>query len=132
VVAAALGRRAPAGGRAILVQHYRDLLPLSLSLPRLRFWPGHAAIPVRELDVVSFTSPPTAGFCWWGSACNLWPSRIQRAYPVRGFRRVSERHALQFTILRLKAAKPVRLTPPDVSRVLTATNLRNDELLLQR
>ena len=132
VVAAVLGRGAPAGGRAILVQHYRDLLPLSLYMPGLRFWPGRAALPIRELDVVSFTSPPSAGFCWWGSACNLWPSQIQTSYPVAGFRPVSERHALQFTILRLTASRAVRLTPGAVARVLHTTRLRNDALLWQR
>jgi hypothetical protein len=131
VVASALGSRSPAGARAILVQHYRDLLPLSLYEPRLKFWPGRAHIPVRELDIVSFTSPPSAGFCWWGSACNLWPSRTQASYPVAGFRAVSQRHALQFTILRLEASRPVALTPAAVSEVLTATNFSNDELLIQ-
>ncbi|MBV9335191.1 MAG: glycosyltransferase family 39 protein [Solirubrobacterales bacterium] len=132
VVASALGPHAPAGGRAILVQHYRDLLPLSLYLPGLRFWPGHGAIPIRELDVVSFTAPPSAGFCWWGSACNLWPSRMQSSYPVAGLHPVWRRRALQFTILRLEAPRPVRLTPGAVARVLHTTSFRNDELLIQR
>jgi hypothetical protein len=122
----------PAGGRAILVQHYRDLLPLSLYMPGLQFWPGHASIPVRDLDVGSFTSPRSAGFCWWGSACNLWPSRMQSSYPVAGFRPVSERHVLQFTVLRLRSTGSARLTPAAVARVLNTTNFRNDELLIQR
>ncbi len=132
VVAGALGPRPPAGGRAILVQHYRDLLPLSLYEPGIAFWPGGRATRVRELDVVSFTSPASAGFCWWGSACNLWPSRMQASYPAAGFHAVSERHALQFTILRMVASRPVRLTPADVSKALTATNFSNDELLWQK
>jgi hypothetical protein len=131
VVARALGA-VPAGGRAILVQHYRDLLPLSLYQPGLKFWPGRAAIAVRELDVVSFTSPPSAGFCWWGSACNLWPSKMQPSYSIPGFRPVSERHVLQFTILRLESSAPVRLTGRAVARALTSTRFVNDELLLQR
>jgi mannosyltransferase len=132
VVAAALGSRAPAGGRAILVQHYRDLLPLSLYMPGVKFWSGRASIPVRELDVVSFTSPASAGFCWWGSACNLWPSRMQGSYPVAGFRLVSRRHVLQFSVLRLRSAGSAPLTPAAVARVLKTTSFRNDELLLQR
>ncbi len=136
VVAGALGGHAPAGGRAILVQHYRDLLPLSLYEPGLRSWPGRTAgragIRVRELDVVSFTSPRGAGFCWWGSACNLWPSRMQASYPVAGFHPVSERHALQFTILRMVSSRPVRLTSESVSRALQTTSFVNDELLIQR
>lgn len=132
VVASALGRSTPPGGRVILVQHYRDLLPLSLYMPRLAFWRGGGAVRVRELDVVSFTSPASAGFCWWGSACNLWPSRMQASYPVAGFHVVSLRHELQFSILRMVAPHPVRLTPAEISRVLSSTRLVNDELLTQR
>ncbi len=120
-----------ADGRAIVVQHYRDLLPLSLYLPRLRFvLPGRSA-RVRELDVVTFTSPQSAGFCWWGSACNLWPSRAQREYVIPGFREVSRRRIYQFTVVRLLAARPVRLTPASVARALTTTRYRNDEFLFQ-
>jgi mannosyltransferase len=131
VVAGALGR-APAGGRAILVQHYRDLLPLSLYVPGLKSWSGGAALRVREFDVVSFTSPPSSGFCWWGSACNLWPSRVQPSYPIPGFHFVSERRVLQFTVVRLVASHPVAVAPAEVARGLTATHFANDELLLQR
>jgi hypothetical protein len=130
VVAGALGH-APAGGRVILVQHYKDLLPLSLYMPDLKFWRGHQTQRVSELDVVSFTSPVSAGFCWWGSACNLWPSRMQASYPVAGFRVVSLRHELQFSILRMVASHPVTLTQAEISRVLTSTHLVNDELLSQ-
>lgn len=131
--ATASGSPAGAGSptRAILVQHYRDLLPLSLYLPGLSFMPRHGAT-VSELDVVSFTSPPSPGFCWWGSACNLWPSVMQATYPVPGFHQVSRRHALQFTVLRMVSSTPVRLTPAEVSRVLRTTRFRNDELLIQR
>jgi len=132
VVSAALGRHVPAGGRAILVQHYRDLLPLSLYQPNLRFWPGRRAIAVRELDVVSFTSPRSAGFCWWGSACNLWPSAAQASYPVPGLHEVWRRHALQFTIVRLVSSRPVQLTPSAVASALHTTSYRTDALLWQR
>ncbi len=132
VVARALGTHpGPPGTRAILIQHYRDLLPLSLYVPGLHFM-GGAGATVSELDVVSFTSPSSHGFCWWGSACNLWPSRAQSSYPVAGFHAVSERHELQFTVVRLVAPHPVRLTPAAVSRALTATRLANDGLLIQK
>jgi hypothetical protein len=136
VVASVIGHRpahlgADVQGRAILVQHYRDLLPLSLYLPRLKFV-GRSGVRVAELDVVSFTSPRSAGFCWWGSACNLWPSVMQPSYSIPGFHEVWRRRALQFTILRLVAEHPVRLTAREISRVLRTTRLRNDELLLQR
>ena len=124
----------PSGGgsRAILVQHYRDLLPLSLYLPRLRFMSRHGA-GVSELDVVSFTSPRTAGFCWWGSACNLWPSRMQATYAIPGFRPVWRRRVNQFTVLRMvPAAGRATVRPAAVWRAVRTTRPRNDELLIQR
>ena len=129
--APAVTRGAAAPERAILIQHYRDLLPLSLYVPGLHFM-GRGGATVSELDVVSFTSPASAGFCWWGSACNLWPSRAQASYPVAGFHEVSRRRELQFTVVRLVASHPVRLTPAEVSRALTATRLANDGLIVQR
>ncbi len=136
VVARALGARpaatvAAGGGRAIFIQHYRDLLPLSLYMPGLKAVRRHGAT-VSELDIVSFTSPPSEGFCWWGAACNLWPSRMQPSYAVRGFHPVGRRHVLQFTILRMVAAHPVRVTPHEVARTLKYTHPWNDELLVQR
>jgi hypothetical protein len=122
---------AAGGGRAILVQHYRDLLPLSLYVHGLRFMPRRGAT-VSELDVVSFTTPDSAGFCWWGPGCNLWPSRMQATYRIPRFHAVWRRHALRFTILRLVPAHPVRLTPHAVARALHTTHYRNDELLIQR
>jgi mannosyltransferase len=133
-VARLLGARPPAGspGRAILIQHYRDLLPLSLYLPGLKFLRAGGA-RVTELDIVSFTSPPSAGFCWWGSACNLWPSRMQASYPIAGLRPVWRRRVYQFTVLHMVASgAPVTLTASSVAPALRTTTLREDDLLVQR
>lgn len=133
-VARLLGARPHAGsaGRAILIQHYRDLLPLSLYVPGLTFLHREGA-RVTEFDVVTFTSPPSPGFCWWGSACNLWPSTMQSSYPIAGFHVAWRRHVYQFTVLHMVASgAPVRITPSVVSRVLRVTTLRQDDLLLQR
>jgi hypothetical protein len=133
-VARLLGGRAPANAprRAILVQHYRDLLPLSLYVSHLAFMRGSGAT-VSELDVVSFSSPASSGFCWWGSACNLWPSRMQGSYPIPGFRATWRRRVYQFTVVHMVATSgPVNLSPRTVSRALRTTRLRNDELLIQR
>ncbi|MBV8431078.1 MAG: hypothetical protein JO244_07950, partial [Solirubrobacterales bacterium] len=121
----------PPGGRLILVQHYRDLLPLSLYVPRLRFLraPGFA---VSEIDVISFTSPKSAGFCWWGSACNLWPSRLQQSYAIRGFTASGRTNLNQFSVLRLTASSRVFVTGREVAGALRTTSFRNDELLIQR
>jgi 4-amino-4-deoxy-L-arabinose transferase-like glycosyltransferase len=131
-VARLLSPRPSAGapGRAILVQHYRDLLPLSLYLPGLKFVPDRGAA-VSELDIVSFTDPPSGGFCWWGSACNLWPSKLQRSYAVPGFHVLWRRHVYQFTVLRMVSPVPRLLTPGEVAAALTRTRLKNDELLAQ-
>jgi hypothetical protein len=87
---------------------------------------------VSELDVISFTSPRSAGFCWWGSACNLWPSRLQATYGIHGFSTVSRRHGEQFTVLRMVAARPVLVSASEVARALQTTRFPNDELLIQR
>ena len=120
----------PVAGRAILVQHYRDLLPLSLYLPGLRFMPRHGA-SVSELDVISIGAPRVR-LCWWGAACNLSPSTMQSSYSIPGFHEIWRRQALQFTILRMVSSKPGVVTGQEVSRALKTTTLRRDELLLQR
>ncbi len=132
-VARLLGARpvGGAGARLILIQHYRDRLPLSLYLRGLSFLPGRGPA-VGELDVVSFTSPPSGGFCWWGSACNLWPSVMQASYPVSGLHELSRRRVYQFTVLRMVADHRQLVTRSDIARVLDTTSLRNDGLLVQR
>ncbi len=129
-VARALGALPPdSPGRAVLIQHYRDLLPLSLYVPRLRLLGRHAS--VDQLDVISIRSP-REDLCWWGAACNLIPSTMQASYPIAGFHVVSLRHVRQFTILSMASRRPVTLTRDAVSRALTATRLRHDDLLLER
>jgi hypothetical protein len=129
VVAHMLGSM-PAAGRVILIQHYRDLLPLSLYEQGLRFL-GGAHRDVSELEVVAM-SAPRVNLCWWGAACNLPPSTLQRSYPLRGFHEVWRRHELQFTVLDLRASRPVLLDRQIVSRVLTSTTVRRDGLLIQQ
>jgi hypothetical protein len=121
--------RAGSAGRAILIQHYRTLLPLSLYLPGLRVMPARGA-RVADLDVIAMSSPREP-LCWWGAACNLIPSRVQRTYRLRGFRPQWTRRELQFTIKQLVASRPVLLTPAAVSRALHTTRLRRDVLELQ-
>jgi Dolichyl-phosphate-mannose-protein mannosyltransferase len=131
-VAHLLGREpAPGvGARLILVQHYRDALPLSLYLPGLTFVRGHEAPAVSEFDVVRI-SAPRVRLCWWGAACNLSGSDLQASYALPGFHEVWRRAQLQFTVVHMVSSKPVRVTRAIVSQILTTTSLRRDELLLQ-
>jgi mannosyltransferase len=127
-----LGARPAAGvgARAILVQDYRDLLPLSLYAPGLKFMTTSTA-RVSELDVVSVQAPRVP-LCWWGAACNLQGSRMQRTYAIPGFRAVWRRRAYQFTVLHMVADRPVRLSQAAVAGALRATRYPEDELLIQR
>jgi mannosyltransferase len=131
-VARALGTHPPPGspGRAILIQHYLDLLPLSLYLPHLKHMRPAGAV-VDQLDVISIRSPQQP-LCWWGAACNLIPSQMQRSYTLPGFHVVWRRRVLQFTILHMVARHPQLLTPPEVAAVLHTTRLHRDDLLVQR
>jgi hypothetical protein len=130
VVARLLGERpaAAVGARVILVQRYRDLLPLSLYLPGTGFF---RTLPVREVDVVSITAPHVP-LCWWGAACNLAQSPMQASYPIPGFHEVWRRGAYQFTVVRLASEAPVLLTRRMIGDALTATSLRHDVLITQR
>ncbi len=124
---------ARAGNRAILVQHYRDLLPLSLYMPGLACHGPVPAPSVSELDVVSFTVPASRRLLLVG--VGVQPVAVADAVelprsPASAV--VSERHELQFTVLRMVASHPVRVTPAEVSRALTATRLADDRLLIQR
>jgi hypothetical protein len=146
-VARVLGPRpAPGVARAILIQRYKVILPLRLYMPGLQFWPERHEGPapsdflpagaerVSEFDVISIASPRVT-LCWWGAACNLNPSTLQRSYAIPGMRVTWVRHTHQFSILRLVAPRPVALTARTVSRALTETKLRGargDLLLLQR
>jgi mannosyltransferase len=131
-VASALGPApAPGTSRLILIQHYKTLLPLSLYTPHLSFLRAHLARDVTEIDVISISSPQQP-LCWWGAACNLIPSQMQRGYAIRGFRPVSLRHVEQFTIMRLVSDRRRVVTARSVARSLTTTTLRRDDLLIQR
>jgi mannosyltransferase len=133
-VAHLLGARAAPGigPRLLLVQHYRDALPLSLYLAGgLTFVRGHRGHAVRELDIVAIKAPRVR-LCWWGAACNLTGSDLQASYPIHGFREVWRRQQLQFTVVHLVASTPVRVSRAMISQILTTTTLRRDGLLLQR
>ncbi len=124
-LARAMGPLGPAGSdRAILIQRYVFLRPLALDMPRLRFLKPQGE-HVHELDVVAMTAPSDGWFCWWGSGCNLLSSQLDTSIRVRGFHRDGPvLHVNQFSILRLRSAAGVRLTPDLVSRAIAKAPLK--------
>ncbi|MGI8903034.1 MAG: glycosyltransferase family 39 protein [Solirubrobacteraceae bacterium] len=111
-------------GRAILIQRYVFLKPLALDMPRLRFIRSRGEL-VNELDLVAIKAPADGWFCWWGSACNLLSSKLDTSIRVRGlYRDGPVLHVDQFSILRLRSAAGVRLTPPAVLRAVARAPLR--------
>ncbi len=124
-LARAIDSDRPTGvGRAILIQRDVLLMPLALDLPRLRFIKSQGRF-VDELDVIAMKAPSDGWFCWWGSACNLLPSQLDTSLRVPGFRRDGPvLRVNQFSILRLRSAVTVRLTPDEVSRALAKHPIR--------
>ncbi|MBV8989813.1 MAG: glycosyltransferase family 39 protein [Solirubrobacterales bacterium] len=124
--------RPPRAGRAILLQNNTGLMPLGVYIPGLRFIHGGAV--VQELDVVAQAGgPPNSWFCWWGSTCNLSPSRLDTSIHLGSFHRDGPVLRVgEFSILRLRATSATRLTPKDISRAFRKTRLRRDAFLLQR
>ena len=87
----------------------RPGLPRPAAAVAVRARPALPATPARlactELDVVSIKAPRVP-LCWWGAACNLSGSTMQRDYGFPGFHVVWRRRALQFTVLRLVSSRP--------------------------
>jgi hypothetical protein len=57
---------------------------------------------------------------------------MQHRYAIPGFRVVSETHVAQFTVLRMLARRPVRVSAASVAPALRTTTPHEDDLLLQR
>jgi mannosyltransferase len=127
--------------RALLIQDYRDVLPLSLYMPRLRAWHHTGtdkfshytrSYAISEFDVIAVSSPPAPSTgCWWGSACNLIGTPLQPTYSIPGFHTIWIRHSHQFTILHMVASHPVTVSPQMISGALVVTKLKYDDVLVQ-
>jgi mannosyltransferase len=93
------------------------------------FKPRHVA----EIDIVANSSPASAArhwLCWWGAACNLYPTRLgsRSRYRIPGFRAAGEIRVRQFTILRLLARRPRRVLQGSIKAVMRRV-LRTQPLL---
>jgi hypothetical protein len=94
--------------RIVIVQDNPGALPLGLYLEDLRYVRTPTLQRVREIDVVAVRyQPGLGGFCWWGSACNLVPSRLRRSYDIPGFRVVKRFRVEQFDVLVLRDRRPL-------------------------
>ncbi|HET9093855.1 MAG TPA: glycosyltransferase family 39 protein [Solirubrobacteraceae bacterium] len=90
---------------------------------------------VTEIDIIANRSPPGSNrhwLCWWGAACNLYPSRLRASYDIPGFRAVSRTRVRQFRILRLVSARPRRVYQGQLKRAMHRAGLRLYGKLIQR
>ncbi len=95
------------GSRIVVIQDNPGGMPLGLYFDDMRYIGTPAIDGVTAIDVIAIADTHThEGFCWWGSACNLVPSRLDRDYRIPGFRVVARRRVRQFRVLELRAARP--------------------------
>jgi 4-amino-4-deoxy-L-arabinose transferase-like glycosyltransferase len=94
-------------GRIIVLQDNPGVLPLGLYLKHLHYISSDKLHRIVEIDMIAvLPHRGLGGFCWWGSLCNLVPSRLNRRYRVDGFRIVRRVRVRDFGIIELKAARP--------------------------
>lgn len=98
----------PSDGRIIVIQDNPGPLPLGLYLKGLRFIKTPTLHHIVEIDFIAAeTQAGLGGFCWWGSECNLVPSRLNRRYVIPGFHIVARRRVRYFHILVMRASRPM-------------------------
>ncbi len=115
LVTDALGRWPAAGqstqdGRVIVVQDNPGGMPLRLYLKDLTYIHQPALHDITEIDVIAaLPHRGLGGFCWWGSECNLVPSKLNRNYTIPGFRIVSRTRVRDFGVLLERSSRPRNL-----------------------
>lgn len=114
LVADALGRWPDHGasrgdGRVVVVQDNPGLLPLKLYLKDLRYIEVPTLHRIVEIDIIAaLPHKGLGGFCWWGSECNLVPSKLDSRYRrLKGFHIVARRRVRDFGIMELRASRPM-------------------------
>ncbi len=121
LVANHLGRWPASGqsttdGRIVVIQDNPGLLPLGLYVKDLHYIGLRTTLHrIVEIDVVAaLPHKGLGGFCWWGSECNLVPSRLNRRYRIPRFRVVARRRVRDFGILVLRASRPTTVKVSDL------------------
>jgi 4-amino-4-deoxy-L-arabinose transferase-like glycosyltransferase len=146
-VAELLGPKPARGNRVILIFRNDGGPPLALYMAHLRYFGAQnknaakradanledaSETAVSEIDIISIRDiHHLGGFCWWGSACNLVPSKLSRSYRIRGFHVASRAHFEQFHILKLVSEQPKTVTRKSIARAVHHPQLLHDSLLLQ-
>jgi mannosyltransferase len=132
-VARLLGPQPAQGNRLVLIRHYPGAYPLALYLHGLVYFKKNAATDVTEIDLVGVKDIRHLGkFCWWGSACNLSPSRFPAHYLIPGFHEVWAKRVEQFWVLKVVSDRPVTVTRTALANSLLQSGLKHDTLLIQR
>lgn len=94
-------------GRIIVIQDNPGLLPLGLYLKHVHYIKQPTLHRITEIDVIAaLPHKGLGGFCWWGSQCNLIPSRLNRRYRIRGFKIVARKRVRDFAILEMDSSRP--------------------------
>lgn len=107
--------QSPADGRIVIVQDNPGILPLDIYMRDLNFIKTPVLHRVTEVDVIAaLPHPGLGGFCWWGSECNLVPSRLNRRYLIPGFHVVARKRIHDFGILELRSVRPVTVLRSDL------------------
>ena len=121
----------PAGAAGAIVYEDSDsTLPLADYVHGLR-WLFFGA-PIEEIDVVAADRVPLVSFCWWGAACSLSAAPLDTSVAVPGFHPVGPViHVAQFSIYRLRAARPVFVTRPEVAKALSHAPVSSYGLFVQ-
>jgi mannosyltransferase len=131
-VAELLGPLPAHGHRVILIFRNDGGPPLALFMPQLRYFREPVANDVSQIDIISASDiHHLGGFCWWGSACNLIPSKLSRSYQIPGFHVSSRARFEQFHVLKLVSEQPTTVTRESIAQAVHHPRLLHDSLLLQ-
>jgi mannosyltransferase len=131
-VAQMIGPMPSRGRRIVLTLRNDGGPPLALYMPHLRYLVQLREHDVSQIDIVSVEDVHRlGGFCWWGSACNLVPSKLSRSYRIPRFRVVSGKRSEQFRVLKLVSEQPTTVTRKSIARAVNHPRLLHDTLLLQ-
>ena len=113
--------------RIVVIQANPGGMPLGLYFDDLRYIETPSIRKVTAIDVIAIAETHTnESFCWWGSACNLVPSRLDRSDSIPGFHIVGRRRVRQFRVLELRAAHPTTVRRASLP---TGTRSRHSRLV---